>query len=572
MLQGLKIENFALIRSLKTEFGSGLNIITGETGAGKSILLGALGLLLGDRADSSVMLDKERKCIAEGHFYPVPEAVKHLLEGTEVWTEAGEALRIRREIAPGGKSRALINETVVTLSLLKEVGYALCEIHGQQDTRLINDAQIQLEFLDTYAGTGPELQTWSEVFSKWKSDVQKLRTLQETQSEWLRQQEYVQFQYSELSAAQVQAGEDERIDQELMRLESAEQIQETLMQSLNGLYEQDGSVYNQIAALRKGLSRYGNIDARLEAEAMRLDQANELIREVFHQLQSIQEDGGSDGARLQTLQERQNMYQKLKLKYQVRTSAELLEVQSELETQIQAGDQCAEGIQKLQKEIRESEVQLEKIGKKLDDKRRKQVDAFCKGIQQILQQVGMEQAECFGALEIPESEVGVLEIQGKKVQPLRKGLNTFQLLIRTNKGTPAGPLQSIASGGELSRIMLAIKSILAQKAGTPVMIFDEIDTGISGETAMKVGRVMRQLGGHTQVLSITHLPQIAAMGHSHYVLFKITEGDTTSSDIRKVEGDERLQVLAHMIGGEQAGKAALESAREFILMGNKTER
>lgn len=570
MLQGLKIENFALIRSLKTEFGTGLNIITGETGAGKSILLGALGLLLGDRADSSVMLDKDRKCIAEGHFYPVPEEVRHLLEGTEVWTEPGEALRIRREIAPGGKSRALINETVVTLSLLKEVGYALCEIHGQQDTRLINDTQVQLGFLDTYAGSGAELQAWSEVYTAWKSSVQALRTLQETQTEWLRQQEYIQFQYSELSSAQIQAGEDEKIDQELMRLESAEQIQETLLQSLNGLYEQDGSVYNQLAALRKGLGRYGNIDPRLEAEAQRLDQANELIREVFHQLQSIQEDGGSDGARMQALQERQNMYQKLKLKYQVRTSAELLEVQSKLEAQIAEGDQCAEGIQKLLKEISASEAKLEKLGLKLDEKRRNQVEAFCKGIQEILQQVGMEQAECFGALEIPAATEGVFAIQGKKVQPLRNGLNTFQILIRTNKGTPAGPLQSIASGGELSRVMLAIKSILAQKAGTPVMIFDEIDTGISGETAMKVGRVMRQLGGHTQVLSITHLPQIAAMGHRHYVLFKTTDKDTTSSDIRTVEGDERLQVLAHMIGGAQAGKAAIESAKEFIRMGNKS--
>lgn len=564
MLTRLKIDNYALIRQLDSEFGAGLNIITGETGAGKSILIGAIGLLLGDRADTSVLLEKEKLCKVEGWFEPIPDELRHSLEALEIWLEPGEPLRLKREISPAGKSRALINETVVTLAVLKEIGNTLAEIHGQQDTRLLNDPQAQLQLFDLFAGTQAERTQYENAWQEWSHLREQLQFLKQEQSEWLRSQEYIRFQFEELEDAQLKSAEDETLDQELKKLESAEQIRETLSTAFNDLYDRDLSVYNQLAGIHKQLAKFESLDTKLSEENARITQALELIREVALSLQDLEAEAEANPEKLSQMQERQNLYQKLKLKYQVRTSSELIELRDELETKVLAGDSAAETIKQTEQKLAKQQEQLIQLGTALDKKRSKQVKPFQTKISNLLSAVGMEGASCIPELAWNIRKEGLFSIEGNLVEPLRSGLNSFRLMVQTNPGTPAGPLNSIASGGELSRIMLAIKTSIAQKTGTPVLIFDEIDTGISGETAIKVGRVMQELAQDTQLFSITHLPQIAAKGNHHYLLFKGSNKGYTASDIRKLNTEDRIQAIAQMIGGANPGKAAVDNARELM--------
>jgi DNA repair protein RecN (Recombination protein N) len=564
MLSRLQIDNYALIRRLDTEFGSGLNIITGETGAGKSILIGAIGLLLGDRADTSVLLEKEKLCKVEGWFEPIPNELRTYLESLEIWLEPGEALRLKREISPAGKSRALINETVVTLAVLKEVGNTLAEIHGQQDTRLLNEPQAQLQLFDLFASTQEERTQYEIAFQEWITLRDQLHSLKQEQAEWLRSQEYIRFQFEELYETQLKPEEDEKLDQELKKLESSEQIRETLSTAFSDLYDRDLSVYNQLAGIQKQLAKFESLDTKIGEENIRIHQALELIREVALSLQDLESESEANPEKLSQMQERQNLYQKLKLKYQVRTASELIQLRDELETKVLAGDSATEAIKQTEQKLAKQQELLIQKGILLDKKRSKQVKPFQQKISTLLTAVGMEGAQCIPDLSWNNRKEGQFLVEGNTIEPLRSGLNAFRLLVQTNPGTPAGPLNSIASGGELSRIMLAIKTSIATQTGTPVLIFDEIDTGISGETALKVGRVMKELAQDTQVFSITHLPQIAAKGDQHYLLFKGSNKGYTASDIRKLPLEERIQAIAEMIGGAQPGKAALDHARELI--------
>ena len=564
MLSRLQIDNYALIRRLDTEFGSGLNIITGETGAGKSILIGAIGLLLGDRADTSVLLEKEKLCKVEGWFEPIQNELRTYLESLEIWLEPGEALRLKREISPAGKSRALINETVVALAVLKEVGNTLAEIHGQQDTRLLNEPQAQLQLFDLFARTQEERTQYEIAFQEWTILLDQLHSLKHEQAEWLRSQEYIRFQFEELYEAQLKTEEDEKLDQELKKLESSEQIRETLSTAFTDLYDRDLSVYNQLAGIQKQLAKFESLDTKIGEENIRIHQALELIREVALSLQDLESESEANPEKLSQMQERQNLYQKLKLKYQVRTASELIQLRDELETKVLAGDSATEAIKQTEQKLAKQQELLIQKGILLDKKRSKQVKPFQQKISTLLAAVGMEGAQCIPDLSWNIRKEGQFLVEGNTIEPLRSGLNAFRLLVQTNPGTPAGPLNSIASGGELSRIMLAIKTSIATQTGTPVLIFDEIDTGISGETALKVGRVMKELAQDTQVFSITHLPQIAAKGDQHYLLFKGSNKGYTASDIRKLPLDERIKAIAEMIGGAQPGKAALDHAKELI--------
>jgi len=564
MLSRLQIDNYALIRRLDTEFGSGLNIITGETGAGKSILIGAIGLLLGDRADTSVLLEKEKLCKVEGWFEPIQNELRTYLESLEIWLEPGEALRLKREISPAGKSRALINETVVALAVLKEVGNTLAEIHGQQDTRLLNEPQAQLQLFDLFASTQEERTQYEIAFQEWTILLDQLHSLKHEQAEWLRSQEYIRFQFEELYEAQLKTEEDEKLDQELKKLESSEQIRETLSTAFTDLYDRDLSVYNQLAGIQKQLAKFESLDTKIGEENIRIHQALELIREVALSLQDLESESEANPEKLSQMQERQNLYQKLKLKYQVRTASELIQLRDELETKVLAGDSATEAIKQTEQKLAKQQELLIQKGILLDKKRSKQVKPFQQKISTLLAAVGMEGAQCIPDLSWNIRKEGQFLVEGNTIEPLRSGLNAFRLLMQTNPGTPAGPLNSIASGGELSRIMLAIKTSIATQTGTPVLIFDEIDTGISGETALKVGRVMKELAQDTQVFSITHLPQIAAKGDQHYLLFKGSNKGYTASDIRKLPLGERIQAIAEMIGGAQPGKAALDHAKELI--------
>lgn len=564
MLTRLKIDNYALIRQLDTEFGSGLNIITGETGAGKSILIGAIGLLLGDRADTSVLLDKQVLCRVEGWFSPIPSGLSTLLEACDIWLESGEALRLRREITPSGKSRALINDTVVTLAQLKEAGQQLAEIHGQQDTRILNEPQAQLQLFDDFAEAREERKKYEQAWANWTEAQDYLLRLKQEQAEWSRNQEFIRFQFEELDNASLQPGEDLQLDQDLKKLESAEQIRETLSNAFIELYEQDGSIYNRLASIHKQLAKFEALDPEIAEENARLMQALDIIRESGLSLQALEENTDADPASLSNMQERQNLYQRLKLKFQVQTAEALLLIREDLGHKVMAGDSREAEIRKLEESLENLKAQVLKTGILLDKKRQKSLKAFQEKIQLLLSQVGMEGASCIPELNWNKRADAALMHEDHRIDPLKSGLNTFRLLARTNPGTPTGPMNQIASGGELSRIMLAIKTAIASITGTPVLIFDEIDTGISGETALKVGNVMLQLSETTQIFSITHLPQIAAKGQHHYLLFKERDKGLTASDIRKLNHTERIQAIANMIGGENPGKAALDHAADLL--------
>ena len=567
MLLRLRIENFALIRELDQSFGEGLQLITGETGAGKSILIGAIGLLLGDRADSSAQLDKSRKTVIEGFFSSVSEDIFRQLQDLDIWVEKGEPVRLKREIGAGGKSRALIQDTVIPVSLLKEIGQSLVEIHGQQDTSLLRDPKEQLNLLDAWSNVQSLKDQYTNTFSAYQHISNRYLALSEAFTEWKQKQALTLFQWEELSAAHLVTGEEVGLEQELKRLESSSQIEAAVGEAFTEMYDADHSIYTRLATLNKSLVKYAPLEPTLGELVQKIQSSLALIKESALQLEALSQQPGLDPERLATLQEKQNLYQKLKLKYHCNSADALVQLRDDLQLQVNSGTALETELHTLATEKQKIVNQLVAAGLALRNARVQNLPGLTAGVKTILGQVGMPGAELIPTL-IPISLGGEeLEFEGERYKFQVSGFDQLQLKIQTNPGTPPALLGQIASGGELSRIMLAIRAVIAGRAGTPTLIFDEIDTGISGETAMKVGKVMRELSQKTQVFTITHLPQIAAYADAHYGLFKGVEGNTTVSGIRKLSSAEQQETLAKMIGGDQPGSAALKTAKELLNKG-----
>lgn len=556
MLTHLSISNYALIDRLELDLEQGLSIITGETGAGKSILLGALGLILGKRADTQSLADPARKCIVEGTFNLSAIGLEDFFAAHDLDFDAVTLLR--REINPQGKSRAFINDTPVNLTQLRALGEQLVDIHSQHDTLSLNYAGFPLSMIDSYAGNGSTAKKYTAAFEQFKALQSKLEKLREQVRQALADQDYFQFQYNELEEARLDLEPVETLEQELDTLGNAEEIKAVLLGAAEGLQGGESNLIAALSSIRAEVSRIARVHQPAKELDERLNSAFIELQDLAAEMEQQGEQVAHDPERISYVAERLDTLNTLLQKHRVQTTEELQAVQRQLGEKLQ-------GYQHLDTEIAETQQQLEdartdafKLARKLSEQRAAQKPNIEKDVRKLLSQLGMPDA-------VLEVGISVSETLGPE------GMDKVRFLFSANKGGAVRELHKVASGGELSRLMLSIKSLLANRTAMPTIIFDEIDTGVSGEIAGKVGNIMRQMAEGHQVISITHLPQIASKGHQHYMVYKAAKGKATRSDIRKLAEQDRVNELAKMLSGETLTDAALSNARALLEQGGAVQ-
>ena len=550
MLQRLAIRNYALIDTLDIDFSEELNILTGETGAGKSIILGALSLLLGQRAESKYFFNQEKKCVIEGAFKIDDYHLKQFFEEQDLDYEAETVLR--REISLDGKTRAFINDTPVTVAILKQVGEQLIDIHSQHATLAINTESFQLLVLDTLCNHASLLAEYQQALGQHKQLTKKLKELELALSEAISAQEYIQYQFEELEKAGLQVNEQEDLEQELKSLTHAEEIKRNLSAALfllsNG--EQTSiAQLKEVVQLSKAIEKYATgIQPLIE----RLQSSLIELKDIAAELERLAQGTSINEARTNMISERLDILYTLQKKHRVSTVADLLVLRDQFAAQLQQLVSGEEEITRLQQEERVLKSNLVALAQQLSTNRKQVIPALEQQVQKALTMVGMPHAQ----LRVSqETDINLLNLTGT---------DRIQFLFSANKGQAPMPMNKVASGGELSRLMLCIKSLIAKKTALPTIIFDEIDTGISGEIALKVGAIMEQMAQSMQVITITHLPQIASKKGKHFRVFKNDAGEQTSTGIEALQNDERILEVAKMLGGEQASAAAMEHAKELL--------
>lgn len=567
MLRQLYIKNYALFAETQVNFPEGLNILTGETGAGKSLLVGALGLITGKRADNSVIFLEASKCIVEARFGNLSPQVQEQVARFEEF-DLEEDLLIRREINPNGKSRAFINDTPVSLQILRQVSTLLVDLHSQHENQNLLSHDHQLELLDAFAGTSALANGFANTLRTLEALQKEIRSLEAKEAEAKQKWDYLQYQIQELTEANLEAEEETQLEQELNLLQHSEEVREALGGATDVFYHQDQSLYNQLSESLDPLRKVSKVNTQIESELARLLEAQEAIKEAAFAFEHLLDTIESDPERLSFIEDRLAIYHNLKLKYGVSSGEALVQKWEDLSAQMSEFQSLGDMIQSLKdQQTRQSEA-LIKQGLTLEKKRVQAAKSLEKDITALLAQVGFQKARFGVAIERATHEHGWLELEGARIKPVSSGINRVYFVIQTNPGMPAGPLSQIASGGEVSRVMLAIKTVLADKFSFPVLIFDEIDTGISGEIANKVGHVMQELANRFQIITITHLPQIASKGNAHFQIRKKIKGNTTTSYVETLSQEERIQTLAEMISGEQPSVSALKNARELLGMGS----
>lgn len=567
MLNTLYISNYALIEETKISFGTGLNILTGETGAGKSLLLGAIGLILGKRLDFGYIFNPDKKCIVEAVFKNIPSKIADNLKKIEDFDWDEEALVIRREATASGKSRAFVNDTPVPLQVLKTLTSQLVDLHGQHQNQALLSPEYQLQLLDQYAGSSDEALAFSDLLNAIQKLRRQISQLVKEEAEAKKQEDYYRFLLEELENAKLQADEEIQLEEELQTLEHAEEIKEHLSFVAASLFEDETSAYAQLSEVLQRLDKLAKINTGIQQQQQSLLEARILLQEAVRELEHINDNIDLDPTALEQMQERYDFLNRLMKKYNVGTVNDLILIRDDYKTKIGRFESLADEIISLQKQLAKQEQELAKAGLALEEKRIQKAQELNKNVDQLLIQVGLENAKFEVSVERLIDPSGYLEIDGQKLLPDANGINQIDFKIRTNKGMPIGSLGQIASGGEISRVMLAIKAALAEKAALSVLIFDEIDTGISGETANKVGRVMAQLSQQYQLIAITHLPQIAARANSHFHIYKEIEDATTISKVSPLDENGRIMELAYMLSGATPSESAIQNAKELISSG-----
>ena len=551
MLQRLSISNYALIDNLEISFDKGLNILTGETGAGKYIILGALWLILGQRAESRYFFNQQKKCVIEGLFHIGYFHIKAFFEENDLDYEAETVLR--REISADGKSRAFVNDTPVTLNILRDLGEMLIDIHSQHATREINDPKFQLLIVDGVAKHDDLLTQYHDAFKNHKKAVAKLQQLIEESDKAKADLDYHQFQFDELDNAHLSADEQELLEQELYALNNAEEIKRSLFAAYHLMNEGELAALIQLREAGHHLSTLEKFNPLIGELNHRLNSAVIELKDIAAEIDNIEQRTLIDEARTLEINDRLSLIYNLQKKHRVSTIAELLEIQQTLSdkiAQVLFGD---EEIEALQQQIKNEQILLQKLTQQLSANRNKAIPGIQTQVQQSLAEMGMEHAS--------------LKIENAVAQPAdfdQNGIDHIRFLFSANKGHALAEMSKVASGGELSRLMLAIKSLIASHTALPTIIFDEIDTGVSGEVANKVGQVMEKLSANLQVITITHLPQIAGKGKSHYFVYKDNETSTTYTRIKQLNPDERILEIAKMLSGDNPGQSAIQNARELL--------
>jgi DNA repair protein RecN (Recombination protein N) len=549
MLTKLHVQNYALIDEVQLELHSGLTIITGETGAGKSILLGALGLLLGERADSSALRDKAKKCIVEGNFVVQNPAFRLTL--TELDVDVDEVTIIRREINAEGKSRAFVNDTPVNLTQLKNLGSWLIDIHSQHETIALNEASYQLNMLDSVADNSSLLSDYKQQFKVVKQLTTKLQELQTLELQGKKDFDYLQFQLDEFLKMEFVPGEEQTIEQELETLENAEEIKLALTRANSGLDNEESGLLQAINSVKGMLSGVAKYNSSIQQLLERLNSAYIELKDIAGELESVNEEIHHDPERASLLRERLDDMFRLFKKHGVNTTAKLLRIQKEIDVKLQQIGSLEEDISKASLALEQAGKKLKQLAQQLRKARAKAIPGFREAISALLKDLGMPNA--------------VLQIELTELEQLREdGNDKVVFMFNANKGEQPKALSKIASGGELSRLMLTLKSVLAGHTLLPTIIFDEIDTGISGDIAAKAGAILEQLGTRMQVVVITHLPQVASKGQHHLFVYKEDDNERTVSRIRRLNEKERVEEIAKMLSAGAPGDAARKNARELL--------
>jgi len=549
MLRSLQIQNYALINELSVDFSSGLTTITGETGAGKSILIGALSLILGERADNRILKDKGKKCVVEGVLYPADELVENILEENDI--EKDDQLILRREVNPNGKSRAFVNDTPVSLQVLKDISIRLVDIHSQHENLELNNNQYQLMVVDTFAGINDELKAYRENFRIFKQLIAELNTLKSNAENTQTERDYFHYQFSELDEAKLDAGELAELEKEAEVLRHAEEIKSGLFSAGNNM---SGDDLNALSLLRSGKNELEKIQHFHSPSAGLLNRIESLIielKDIAAETELLGDKVEIDPSRLQFVEERISLIYSLLQKHRLSTVDELIELRNSLNEKISGLSNLEFRIEELEKVLHEKKENILSRAESLSEKRSHSFPLIENKIIELLVQLGMPNARFKIANERSE-------------EPGEKGFDNIRFLFTANRKTELQDICRIASGGELSRVMLSIKYIISGSLGLPSIIFDEIDAGVSGETAFRVGTIMREMAGNRQVFAITHLPQVAAMGNIHYLVFKNEAESGTNTGIRLLSKEERIEVIAKMLSGEQTTGAALQNARELL--------
>jgi len=550
MLQRIQIQNYAIIDALSIDFSQRLNIITGETGAGKSILMGALSLILGDRADSTVLLQRDKKCVVEGIF-----ALAGKKEAAAFFAvhdlDGDDEVVIRREIAPSGKSRAFVNDTPVNLEQLRGLSSLLVDLHRQFDTLELGESDFQREVLDALAGQGSLLEEYRGVYRDYQAASRELATLKEQQAQFNKELDYNKFLFDELSEANLRENELEELDQELKILNNSEGIKTALSKVYYELKEGEQPLLQQLKTLQHSLAGFAAYHPELSGLADRMSSAQIELQDIAGEVDRINEEVGYDPRRIEEINERLSAGYKLLKKHGVQTTGALVEIYRQLEHKLKDSFQVDAGIAAGEKEVARLLQEAKKKAAVLSKNRQAQTGPLENKVNKLLKQVGMPNAR--------------LKVQISPAELDAFGADEIEFLFDANKSDRFEPIRKVASGGELSRLMLCIKSLVAESIDLPTLIFDEIDTGISGEAARQVGIILKGLAKKRQVICITHQPQIAGKADAHYFVYKAVKGEAIQTNIRLLNQDERITAIAQMLSGEKPTAAALENAREMVL-------
>ena len=549
MITSLAIKNYALIEKLTIDFSKGFSIITGETGAGKSIILGALGLALGKRADLTSLKNKEEKCVIEAHFEISKYNLLPFFEANDLDYE--DETIIRREILPSGKSRAFINDSPVNLQELQELGLYLIDIHSQQQTQELSDETVQFKIIDSIANNLEIINSYQSELKKYKADKSRLNGLIKRKTEASKEQEYNTFLLEELVGAKLKSGEQEVLEEDYEQLNNVEIIKESLDKSLAIANEEQIGVMHNLNEIKNAIQKIAPFSNDYTLLFERITSLKIEFEDITTELNRCSEKLINDPEQLNLINQKLQLIYNLQKKHQVKTVDELIAIQTTLENSILELGNIDEEITKLTELMNANTERLDKICNTIHNNRQDAIPLLSQKLITILETLGMPNVRF------------KMELNASSTY-LENGKDELQFLISANKGTDFGLLKKVASGGEMSRIMLAVKAILAQYSKLPTLIFDEIDTGVSGEIANRMGEIMKEMSTQMQIFAITHLPQIAAKGNEHFKVFKSTVGEETQSELKLLTREERVVEIAQMLSGTVISDSALNHAKALL--------
>jgi len=548
MLSTLSIKNYAIIDELHIDFVADLNIITGETGAGKSILLGALDLILGKRADTKSLYDDSKKCIVEATFDTYPKALKKVMQAHDLDIE--EELLIRREISASGKSRAFVNDTPVNLKLLQEISSRQVNLHQQFDNLSLHSEEFQMEIIDALAANEVLLSEYWSLYKSYKANIQQLEALRTANSNADREIDYIQFQLREFENISLAAGELVKWEEDINVLQNAEGIKKALTSANYALEQSDQSILSQLKTLTSALLPYKDMEEKLAKVFTQLNSCIMELEDVSAITEQLSEDIEYSPEKIDEIQDRLDQVYRLQKKHNAQTGDALLQIKGDFEQKLLSFTDLNGEIESKEKEIEIQRNSLEEMSKKLHKRRKKAIPVFEKEIKKMLRDLAMPNAD--------------LQVQLDKVDLNPAGGDKINFLFSANKGSKFLPVKQVASGGELSRLNLCVKSLIADNMELPTLIFDEIDSGVSGDVALKMGGILKELARTHQVITITHSPQVAAHAKQHFYVYKKDVGNKTITNIRVLEYAEKIKVLATMLSKSPPSTFALENAKELL--------